>query len=101
MDAPPKASLLVNSNPDKMHGTTCVGEWRLSMESFLDHLAGGGNIESYREGYPWVPADDLSDALVYLGEELLSEPLVQNHLREKARELGLANADPAQELARA
>ena len=91
MDAP----LPVNSDPQKLHGATTIEELRIPVFSFFNHLAGGGNIESYREDYPWVPAKLLKDALNYVGGDLLNDPVVQNRLRAKAQERELTHGERA------
>lgn len=55
----------ITTNPEIFGGKPIVRGRRLAVEHVLAMLAAGDSLETIREGYPWLEADDVRACIEY------------------------------------
>ena len=63
----------ITANPDVLVGKPCIRGMRISVEHVLDALAGGITQQEFLEEYPFLEAEDIKAALLYVKELLRLE----------------------------
>ena len=63
----------ITANPDVLIGKPCIRGMRISVEHVLDALAGGITQQEFLEEYPFLEAEDIKAALLYVKELLRLE----------------------------
>ena len=71
----------INSNPNKMSGSTCIGDTRMPVRDFFIHLMQGGTIRSFIDCHGgWLEVDQLKAVLQFAANDMESP-----HAVERAR----------------
>ena len=65
---------IVRMDPEMMHGTPCFARTRVPVQTLLDHLVEGDNLDAFLADFPSVKREQATGLLI-LAQERLFESL--------------------------
>ena len=75
----------INIDPGRMSGAPCFAGTRVTLDTLFFHLESGGTVDSFVEGYEWIPREQVVAVVDVAREMMMDAGALEQRLQRKTR----------------